>query len=118
MSAAILEVLIIDPYAREVREQILRKDELRDIYSAIGKGCTNFEATYPRSLGVQCVYVDGEGLFGGQHAAFGFAHDQDQVFMGRGIVIGTDEGGHSCSCPLTRKQVEECVIWFDIGSIA
>lgn len=81
MSDKFIKVIVIDPYATEVREQWIRRGSLTDISNAIGYGCNMFECGYPDNIVTgDALYFDEEGLFGGQST--GFSIGEFQLIMG------------------------------------
>lgn len=99
--AKLIEVVVIDPYAQEIRLQLVRPGELQDYYNAIGMDCTSFEAAYrPFLKGEDIIYCDEEGLLRSLKRGFTCGGVIDNGIMGRGLIVGTDSEGNT-SAPTT-----------------
>ena len=100
------KAILIDSVNKEVRE-VEVTGGLKNIYKLLD--CTLIEAgTY---LGSDCIYVDEEGVIAGKEN--GFTID-DQLFVGSGLLVGTDEQGNSVSPLLSKEALNKKVKFFDI----
>lgn len=99
--AKMLRTVVIDPYARTVYEREI-EDTLSAYYEVIG--CQLVEPFYPfTDSGHHFIYVDEEGLMGGQSC--GFAMGEHYKVMGRGIVLRDGRLGNTLGATMTVEEV-------------
>lgn len=93
-----ITVILIDPFACEVKHIEINKGELRDYYAALSHETMEvdtFTCAYPGTLkGRDTLYVDDEGLMKNPERLFAMA-GAHQPFAGKGLIVGTDAEGNS-----------------------
>lgn len=98
--AKMLRTVVIDPYARTVYEREI-EDNLSAYYEVIG--CQLVEPFYGFPNSSHFIYVDEEGLMGGQSC--GFAMGEHYKVMGRGIVLRDGRLGNTLGAIMTVEEV-------------
>lgn len=103
--AKMLRTVVIDPYARTVYEREI-EDNLSAYYEVIG--CQLVEPFYPfTDSGHHFIYVDEEGLMGGQSC--GFAMGEHYKVMGRGIVLREGPQGSTLGATISAEHVRALI---------
>lgn len=101
-----IRAVLIDPSSKEVRD-IEITPRLENFYEVIE--CETIEAVYPPQFSPDHLYVDEEGSFDPELAAFkirGYG-----VIVGKAILLGTNRQGESIS-PVNKAEDIEWLITF------
>ena len=105
--------ILIDPFARQVREITLQNGGLEGIRSVIGDV---FIECVSLGRGVD-LWIDEEGMLNGQEkqAYFGLVDQAGGIkpLAGKGIVLGADNEGGTVGCPagVLPHAIERIVRW-------
>ena len=100
-----MKAILIDVKNEEVRE-VDHDDTLQQIYKFVD--CATFDVL--RLDGVNCIYVDDEGLFVEDQLFFTYHGDNySQTLGGNGLILGVDSEGNSISPTITVEEVEEAI---------
>lgn len=95
---------LIDPFERSVQE-VNYWGDYKEIYKHIK--CDLFTCVYLNTEN-DCVFVDDEGLWKDNQAFFRI-EGYPEPLAGRGLVLGTDDEGESCSPKLSFDDVRRMI---------
>jgi hypothetical protein len=109
-----MKAYLIDPWTRTVTEVQRGADNsshsrLREIYSLID--CDTITAVNPHNAGTDIIYVDDEGLFKDEQKFFLCRLWPQEALAGKGLWVGTTPGGDDASPSVTRRYVEDHIVW-------
>ena len=94
-------------------EEIVLGDSFKDIYPAIGNGCTCFcvPMHYPNG---DAMYADDESLLRPNDIVGGFIMEGWEIpLIGNAIILGTDDEGNSVSCATRIEDIAEKLFFID-----
>jgi hypothetical protein len=109
-----MKAYLIDPWTRTVTE-VQRADAptgneaLHEIYSLID--CDTITAVRPHNAGTDAIYVDDEGLFKDEQKFFLCRLWPHEALAGKGLWVGTTPEGDDASPSVTRRYVEDHIVW-------
>lgn len=84
-----------------------------DIYNFIGNGCELFECPVGWDNG-DTLYVDEEALIKGQpKGCFMLKTKNYPVYLGNGIILGTDSEGDSITYKTNIDKIIDLIVWGD-----
>jgi len=95
---------LIDPFEQSVQE-VNYFGDYTEIYKHIK--CDLFTVVGLNNKG-DCVYVDDEGLLKDNQMFFKI-QGYPEPLAGRGLILGTDEEGDSCSATLSFEDVRQMI---------
>lgn len=109
-----MKAILIDSTNREVREVEIRK-ELKDIYAVMDVSMIEVATYLPNG---DCIYCDGEGLFGMDADSVFFDVNAHQPFIGNGLVVGTNHNtGSTVSAKSTADEIRNLVTFKSLGEV-
>lgn len=101
-----MRAILIDPFAREVRE-VQIGEGLQPIYDQIKADCFTVVGL---GLG-EGLFLDDEGLFRSKQEYFALGGTGTPVLAGRGLILGSDSEGESVDSRLDVERVRALVRW-------
>jgi Domain of unknown function (DUF3846) len=100
-----IKVLVIDPFSRIIREDII-KNSLEDMYRVTK--CRCITAVYLSDT--DCMYLDDEGLLVDPNQQAFFSIDgATHPFAGHAVVVGTDAEGNSADVKMNIFELGDKV---------
>lgn len=94
-------------------EEIVLGDSFKDIYPAIGNGCTTFACPVDFPNG-DALYCDDESLLRPDDIKGGFIMEGWRVpIIGNALIMGVDEDGNSISFSSSLFEIAEKTLFID-----
>lgn len=107
-----MRALLIDVVAQKIRVYEISAN-YKDIYAAIGNGCSCFTAPV-RFENSDFLFVDDEALLHSDDPQGAFQmHGWRIPIVGNGLILGSNQDGETIDCITNPEDIIDQIIWYD-----